>query len=295
MTPTDPRAPRRVPESRFDPTGIDDGQGGIALAPRRPALRATAWIAIVTVAIAVGALAWRTLERQGVERAYADGVKALANGRTDDARLAFDRVIARRPDWAHAWRQRGYAAATADAAVADFSHAIALDPNDAEAYAARGRAWLRGRNPSRGARDLATALALASSTGVDPATVVAWRADRGAALDESGDPTAAAAEWKAVADARGRGEDHRRVALALASARDWAGARAAQDRAIAAGAEPAWYGERALIAMRLGDDEAAGLDLVRCAQLDATCAAAFGVRAGELARELGRPPPVGAR
>jgi hypothetical protein len=47
--------------------------------------------------------------------------------------------------------------------------------------------------------------------------------------------------------------------------------------------------------MQLGDDTAAGVDLVRCAQMDAGCAETYGVRAGQLARDLGRTPPAGAR
>jgi hypothetical protein len=47
--------------------------------------------------------------------------------------------------------------------------------------------------------------------------------------------------------------------------------------------------------MQLGDDAAAGVDLVRCAQQDPTCADLHGARAGALARDLGRPPPAGAR
>ena len=39
----------------------------------------------------------------------------------------------------------------------------------------------------------------------------------------------------------------------------------------------------------------AGVDLVRCAQMDPGCAEIFGVRAGQLARDLGRTPPAGAR
>ena len=93
-SPRMPPMPPHEPASAYDPTGIDDGKGGIALGTRRPALRATAWIALVVVMVAIAALAWRTMERKAVERAYTVGVKALADGRPDDARVAFDRAIA---------------------------------------------------------------------------------------------------------------------------------------------------------------------------------------------------------
>jgi tetratricopeptide (TPR) repeat protein len=288
-------APRREPSSPFDPTGIDDHQGGIPLGERRPALRATAWISLAVVVIAIAALAWRTVERQAVDRAYADGVQALSAGRVDAARIAFDRVLAKRPEWAAAWRQRGYAAASPEEAIDDFTRAIALDGSDADAFAARGRAWVQARRPAKGIEDFDRALAIGASSGTDAATVTRWRADRGLARVEAGDHGAALDDLRHAADARNTPDDQRRLALALAMTGDWAGAKAAYDRAVASGAQPLWLGERALVSMRLGDDEAAGVDLVRCAQLDPACAELFGTRAGQLARDLGRAPPPGAR
>lgn len=294
--PTPPKpAPPRGPSSPYDPTGIDDHQGGIPIGARRPALRATAWIALVVVAIAIAALAWRTIERQAVDRAYADGVQALSAGRVDAARVAFDRVLAKRPEWGAAWRQRGYAAGSPEEAIEDFTRAIELDGSDADAYAARGLAWIHARKPARGVADFDRALAIGGGNGADAATITRWRADRGLARVEAGDHGAALDDLRHVADARNAPDDQRRLALALASTGDWAGAKAAYDRAIASGAQPLWLGERALVSMRLGDDDAAGVDLVRCAQLDPACADVFGTRAGQLARDLGRAPPPGAR
>lgn len=291
-----PKSPRvRPPVSPYDPTGIDDGQGGIPIGARRPALRATAWIALAAAAIAIAVLAWRTVERQAVERAYASGVEALSAGRTDAARVAFDRVIEKRPDWAAAWRQRGYAAASPDEAIDDFTRAIGLDGNDADAYAARGLAWIQARQPAKGVSDFDRAIAIGAGNGVDAATITRWRADRALARVEAGDPVAALDDLRHVADARNTAEDQRRLGFALATASDWEGARAAYDRAIASGGEPLWLGERALVVLQLGDDDAAGVDLVRCAQLEPACADLFGTRAGELARSLGRAPPPGAR
>lgn len=286
---------RREPASPYDPTGIDDGKGGIPIGARRPALKATAWISLVVIVIAITALAWRTLERQAVDRAYADGVAALAAGRVDAARIAFDRVLEKRPRWAAAWRQRGYAAANPEQAIEDFTRAISLDAGDADAYAARGRAFILARQPAKAIADFDRALALGTAGGSDAATLARWRADRGRAHVEAGDPAAALDDLRFAAQALDTPEDHRQLALALATTGDWSAARMAYDRAIATGTQPLWLGERALVSMRLGDDDAAGVDLVRCAQLDASCAQTFGTRAGRLARELGRDPPPGAR
>ena len=295
--PDAPKAPKpsRTSKSVYDPTGIDDGTGGIPIGTRRPALRATAWISLIVVAIAIAALAWRQMERQAIERAYGEGVRALAEGRNLDARVSFDRVIAKRPDWAAAWRQRGYAAAEPADAIADFTKAIELDAADADAYAARGRAWIRARQPAKGADDLTRAIDLATRSNTDAATLTTWRADRGQARAEAGNAGAALDDLRHAAQARDTAEDHRRLALALAASGDYAGARSSYDRAITASAPPAWLGERAWVLVQLGEDDAAGVDLIRCAQLEATCAETHGARVGALARSLGRTPPAGAR
>ncbi|MEO8486116.1 MAG: hypothetical protein ABI585_07225 [Betaproteobacteria bacterium] len=295
MNATDPKKPRPPSSSRYDPTGIDDGEGGIPIGARRPALRATAWIALIVVVIAIAALAWRTMERKAIEQAYDNGVQALSAGRMDDARMMFDRVIAKRPDWASAWRQRGYAATDPAKSIADFTRAIALDAADADAYAARGRAWVMAREPAKGVQDLSRALDIGNSTGAAAATITAWRADRGIARVEAGDAAGAADDLRHAATSRDTPEDHHRLAVALATTGDWAGARAAYDRSLASSVQPLWLGERALVLMQLGDDAAAGVDLVRCAQLEPACADQYGARAGQLAHELGRAPPSGAR
>ena len=295
MAVPDPLKPRHKPQSRFDPTGIDDGTGGIPVSPRRPVLRATAWIALVLVAGAIAVLGWRTMERNAIDQAYADGVRSLAAGRPDDARMMFDRVLAKRPEWPAAWRQRGFASTDPSQAIADFTQAIALDPDDADAYAARGRAWLVSRQSAKGIDDLSQALALGARTGVAATTITAWRAERGVARLDAGDAAAAADDLRHVAQARDAPADHQRLAAALAAAGDWTGALAAYDRALAVSPQAMWLGERAIVHLRLGDDTAAGVDLVRCAQLDPACAEVHGARAGQLARELGRTPPAGAR
>ena len=292
--PKPPSAPRES-ASPYDPTGIDDGKGGIALGTRRPALRATAWLALVVVMIAIAALAWRTMERKAVERVYTDGVRALAEGRPEDARVALDRAIAKRPEWGAAWRQRGFAAAKPADAIADFSRAIAIDRSDADAYAARGRAWMQSQEPAKAIGDFDRALAIAGNSGSESATVAAWRADRAAAHLAVGDFPAALDDLRRVAEARGTPEDHRNLAAALASGGDWHGAREAYDRAIAASPEPPWLGERALVHIELGNDAAAADDLERCAREDPSCAQQFGALAGQRARDLGREPPAGAR
>ena len=144
-------------------------------------------------------------------------------------------------------------------------------------------------------RDLDRALALGARNGADATTITAWRADRGVARLEAGDAAGAVDDLRHAAKSRDAPSDHYRLAVALAATGDWAGARESYDRALATNVQAAWLGERALVLMQLGDDAAAGVDLVRCAQMDPGCAETYGVRAGQLARDLGRAPPAGAR
>jgi tetratricopeptide (TPR) repeat protein len=298
-TPTPKKTPTPTPRakssSRYDPTGIDDGQGGIPIGEGRPVLRWTALIVLAVVIVGIVALAWRQLERNAVDQAYADGVQALSIGRMDDARMNFDKVIAKRPEWAAAYRQRGYSASDPSLAIADFTRAIELDANDADAYAARGRAWVKARQPAKGIADLDRALELGGRNGIAAPTTTAWRADRGVARLDAGETAKAVDDLRHAAEARDTPDDHRRLAVALASSGDWAGARAAYDKALVGNAPPLWLGERAIVLMQLGDDAAAGVDLVRCTQQDPACADLHGARAGALARDLGRPSPAGAR
>ena len=292
----DPKRPRsRKSESRYDPTGIDDGQGGIPVGEGRPALRWTVWIVLVVVVVGIAALAWRQLARQSVDRAYEEGVRALSAGRMDEARMNFDRVIEKRPDWSAAYRQRGYSSSEPAPAIADFTRAVELDASDADAYAARGRAWVKARQAGKGVEDLDRALALGARNGADATTITAWRSDRGVARIEAGDAAGALDDLRHAAKSRDTPSDHYRLAVALAATGEWANAREAYDRALATNVQSAWLGERALVLIQLGDDGAAGVDLVRCAQMDPACAETFGARAGQLARDLGRTPPPGAR
>ena len=141
--------------------------------------------------------------------------------------------------------------------------------------------------------DLDRALALGARNGADATTITAWRADRGVARLEAGDAAGAVDDLRHAAKTRDAPSDHYRLAVALAATSDWAGARESYDRALATNVQAAWLGERALVLMQVGDDAAAGVDLVRCAQMDPACAETYGVRAGQLARATSDERPRG--
>ena len=153
---------------------------------------------------------------------------------------------------------------------------------------------MQSQVPAKAIGDLDRALAIAEASGTDRATVAAWRAERAAARTAAGDFSAALDDLRSVAAARGTPDDHRDLASALASGGDWQGARDAYDGASAASPQAQWFGERALVQIELGNVEAAGDDLERCARADPTCTQNFGAIAGQRARDLGREPPPGA-
>jgi hypothetical protein len=170
-----------------------------------------------------------------------DGRKAVELAYSSGCRVALDRAIAKRPEWGAAWRQRGFAAAKPADAIADFSKAIALDGNDGDAYAARGRAWMH-RKCRRRRSAISTGAGDRGGRRHRPGDV-AWRAERAAA------PTTGRLLRRSTTSGawprRGTPDDHRNLASALASDGDWHGARGIRSRRSSSAVQ--WFGERALV------------------------------------------------
>ena len=167
-------------------------------------------------------------------------MRALSAGRMDDARMNFDRVIEKRPEWSAAYRQRGYSSSEPDAGDRRL-HARGrarrqrrrclrrARPRMGEGAAGRRRASTTSTARSRSARATASAAT----------TITAWRADRGVARIEAGDAAGALDDLRHAAKARDTPSDHYRLAVALAATGDWAGAREAYDRALATNVQAA--------------------------------------------------------
>jgi len=143
-----------------DAEAIDDGHGGIDLWSVDRRQVPPAWIAVgVVVLAAIAVLAWRGYDRAAAQSAYERGVARLAEGDLAAAAANLDEAVRRRPTWAAAWRQRGFASRDDAAQIANFTRAIALDPHDADSLAARGRAYLASGDATRARADLSAALA----------------------------------------------------------------------------------------------------------------------------------------
>lgn len=111
---------------------------------------------------------------------------------TDDRAIAdFDNAIALDPDDADAYNARGQVwldKGDNDSAISDFDRAIELDPGKAEAYYNRGRAWARKGNDTRAIADYSHAIEF------DPAYFQAYN-NRGFVFNRMGEFDRAIADF----------------------------------------------------------------------------------------------------
>ncbi len=220
-----PRLVTRIRQVAGFPLGdadlVDDGEGGIDLwtVERRRVHRG--WLVAGTVLLVVLALlGWRAFERRAADRAFEHGIAWLAAGDSRAAAQAFDAALARRPDWAAAWRQLAFATSDPTAQVVAFTRAIELDPADADAYAGRARARAQSAQLAAAAADFDAALARSPGT-------AAWHGERGLVRLLLVDETGAAADFARCGKLEPRCADTfgPRIAAAEAGrdrpARDW--------------------------------------------------------------------------
>ncbi len=130
-------------------------------------------------------LAWRAYDRYATQSAYDRGVARLAEGDLDAAAVSLDDVLHRRPDWALAWRQRGFASRDASAQSGISPARSNLIRRMRHALAGRGRAYVAIGDTRLALADLTAALAIAPDTSD-------WYGDRGLAELLQNDDAAAA-------------------------------------------------------------------------------------------------------
>ncbi len=208
-----------------DAEAIDDGHGGIDLwsVERRQVPRA--WlVAGALVIAAIGVLAWRGYDRAAAQSAYERGVARLAEGDLAAAAANLDDALKRRPSWEAAWRQRGFASTDTVEQIANFTRALALDPHDADALAARGRAYVQSGDAARGRADLSAAIATVPDN-------AEWYGERGIVGMLVNDDDAAARDFQQCAHLEPRCADAFGARIAAVeksqarAPRDWFAAR----------------------------------------------------------------------
>ena len=141
---------------------------------------------LVLLVLVVSAIAYKRIaDPRNAREAYNDGVRLMSATRYDQAALNFSRAIDLKPDFADAYRMRGrvyVAQYSPEPAIRDFNKFIELHPNDATALVERGLARL-----DKEKQDYSGAIADANrAVSLDPKLARAYNL-RGVARRASGD------------------------------------------------------------------------------------------------------------
>jgi tetratricopeptide (TPR) repeat protein len=121
------------------------------------------WLGASLLAIlAVGMIYQRMSGPHNAREAFDAGVRLLKSTRYDQAILNFNRALDLQPNFAEAYRMRGrayVAESNSDLAIRDFSRVAKLEPHDASALAERGFAHLEKKDYANAVADADRALA----------------------------------------------------------------------------------------------------------------------------------------
>ena len=158
--------------------------------------RTMKWLGVALAAILAGGIVYKRVADPGNAReAFDAGMRLVTATRYDQAIMNFNRAVDLQPNFADAYRMRGrayVAESNADQAIRDFTRVFELRPSDALALAERGFARLDKRDYANAIADADRALAL------DPKLARAYSL-RGTARRAAGDPRKAVEDFtKAV-------------------------------------------------------------------------------------------------
>lgn len=157
-----PRAARRPTKDQplvLIPVMAED----VARARRRKMLIGVG--AALAVLLMGGIVYKRTADPRNAREAYDAGVRLMQATRYEQAALNFSRAIDLKPDFADAYRMRGrvyVAEYSPDPAIKDFSKLIELRPNDASVLVERGLASLNKKDYQNAIADADRALSIDS-------------------------------------------------------------------------------------------------------------------------------------
>jgi tetratricopeptide (TPR) repeat protein len=126
--------------------------------------RAMKWLAAALVAIIAGGMVYkRVTDPSNAREAFDAGLRLMKATRYDQAILNFNRAVDLQPDFAEAYRMRGrayVAQSNPDQAIRDFTRVAELQPRDALAPVERGFARLDKKDYSNAIGDADRAIAL---------------------------------------------------------------------------------------------------------------------------------------
>lgn len=121
------------------------------------------WLAVALLAILAGGTVYQRMTGpHNAREAFDAGVRLLKSTRYDQAILNFNRAVDLQPNFAEAYRMRGrayVAQSNSDLAIRDFSRVVELHPRDALALSERGFAHLDKKEYADALADADRALA----------------------------------------------------------------------------------------------------------------------------------------
>ena len=158
--------------------------------------RTLKWLAVALVVLVAGWIVYKRIaDPRNAREAFDAGMRLVTATRYDQAILNFNRTVDLQPDFAEAYRMRGrayVAESNPDQAIRDFTRLAELRPRDALALAERGFARLDKKDYVNAIADADRAIA------IDPKLARAYNL-RGTARREAGDPRKAVEDFtKAV-------------------------------------------------------------------------------------------------
>jgi tetratricopeptide (TPR) repeat protein len=160
-------------DPQFQPENLPSSQPAAVYVPvtaedvARQKRKVAAMIAIgVIVAMAAGWYIYRRMvDPVQAQQAYADGIGLFKANRYEQAILNFTRAVDLKPDFAEAYRMRGRAYAAIDKpddAIPDFTKVSLLSPKDGSVLIERGFAYLDKKDLTHAMADASGALAIDS-------------------------------------------------------------------------------------------------------------------------------------
>ena len=223
-------------------------------------------VGIALVVVLIGAVVYkRTADPRNAREAFDAGLRLTQATRYEQAALNFSRAIDLKPDFAEAYRMRGrvyVAEYSPDPAIKDFSKLIELKPNDAGALVERGLARLDKKDYQNAIADADRAIAL------DPKLGRAYNL-RATARRAAGDPARALADFTRAVELEPGLENYFQRATTYQQMNQHKLAVADFDNAVAIDPQqPHIYFARALSRAALGDSAGAKQDIEAGRRID---------------------------
>lgn len=263
------------PESKSEPRGGPANAAGkpLVLIPvtaedveRQQRRRLLKWLVVALIALLAGGIIYkRVTDPRNAREAYDAGMRLLKATRYEQAILNFNRAVDLQPDFAEAYRMRGrayVAQSNSDLAIRDFSRVAELRVSDASVLTERGFARLDKKDYANAIADADRAIAL------DPKLARAYNL-RATARRAAGDPRKAVEDFTKAVELAPNLDNYFQRAATYQQLGEHRLAIADFDKAVAEDPQqPHTYYARAESRAALGDSAGAQADITAGRKID---------------------------